>query len=436
MFLELSSHPTLLKAIEQILQAGGIRGWAFGSCWRHEDDRACLLSTAARLFELGFNPPWPASSRGDDEAAVTPAPPVVLSLSGKTEAALRDQAGRLRAHLEARPQSALADVAHSLAATRTRFDHRAAIVGSDRAAIAEALQALSQGRPAGRVVTGKGTSGKVAFVFPGQGTQWAAGWRARCWRRRRCSGRAVEACDRRCAGAATRRCWSCARGGGGGGAGDRVDVVQPALFAVMVSLAAVWRGLGVACAVVGHSQGEIAAAIVAGALTLEDAARVVALRSRAPGAAGGQGAMAAVELSGGRATAAVGWGDRAVDRGGERRGVDAGSGTAAAIDALLAELAAAQVFARKVRVDYASHWGRRWTRCARSWGASSRSASAPGRSIPLYSTVAAARARGRGAGRRRTGIATCASRSAASGPRRGSRRTGPRLRRGEPAPGA
>ena len=78
---------------------------------------------------------------------------------------------------------------------------------------------------------------------------------------------------------------------------DRVDVVQPALFAVMVSLAATWRAYGVEPdAVVGHSQGEIAAACVAGALPLADAARVVALRSRALAALAGRGGMVSVPL--------------------------------------------------------------------------------------------------------------------------------------------
>ncbi|MGN5637918.1 acyltransferase domain-containing protein, partial [Streptomyces sp. AC154] len=78
---------------------------------------------------------------------------------------------------------------------------------------------------------------------------------------------------------------------------ERVDVVQPALWAVMVSLAEVWRSVGVVPdAVVGHSQGEIAAACVAGALSLSDAARVVALRSQAIGVLAGRGGMVSVAL--------------------------------------------------------------------------------------------------------------------------------------------
>src|SRR5581483_4305205 len=79
---------------------------------------------------------------------------------------------------------------------------------------------------------------------------------------------------------------------------DRVDVVQPVLFAVMVSLAALWRSYGVEpAAVIGHSQGEIAAAYVAGALSLDDAARIVALRSRALLALSGQGGMVSIPVS-------------------------------------------------------------------------------------------------------------------------------------------
>ena len=93
---------------------------------------------------------------------------------------------------------------------------------------------------------------------------------------------------------------------------DRADVVQPALWAVMVSLAAVWQAAGVVPdAVVGHSQGEIAAACVAGILSLEDAARVVALRSRALMALAGRGGMVSVAEPAARVRERIGrWGDR------------------------------------------------------------------------------------------------------------------------------
>ncbi|WP_189895433.1 acyltransferase domain-containing protein, partial [Streptomyces canarius] len=93
---------------------------------------------------------------------------------------------------------------------------------------------------------------------------------------------------------------------------ERVDRVQPVLWAVMVSLAALWRSYGVEPdAVVGHSQGEIAAACVAGALSLEDAAMVVALRSRALGALAGRGAMMFVAMAADAVRERVaGWGGR------------------------------------------------------------------------------------------------------------------------------
>src|SRR5204862_7905893 len=125
-------------------------------------------------------------------------------------------------------------------------------------------------------------AGKLAFVFPGQGSQWPG------------MARALIAS----APAFREQMKACARAFGASLPDlDRAEMVQPALFATMVSLAALWRSLGVAPdAVVGHSQGEVAAAFVAGALSLEDAARVVAVRSRVAAALTGQGAMAAVEL--------------------------------------------------------------------------------------------------------------------------------------------
>ncbi|WP_037886683.1 acyltransferase domain-containing protein, partial [Streptomyces sp. NRRL S-646] len=138
---------------------------------------------------------------------------------------------------------------------------------------------------------------------------------------------------------------------------DRVDVVQPLLFVTMVSLARLWRSRGVRPdAVVGHSQGEIAAACVAGGLSLEDAARVVVLRSRAITALAGRGGMASVLLPvaeveerlarwEGRVSVAAVNGPASV----------VVSGDAGAVGELVAEWSAAGVQARQIPVDYASH---------------------------------------------------------------------------------
>src|SRR5262249_35250915 len=98
---------------------------------------------------------------------------LALVVSAKTEAALFAQAARLCEHLKAHADLALADVAYSLAATRTHFEHRAAIVGHDRAALLDALNALAKHRIAPNMAYGKAKpEGKLVFVFPGQGSQW------------------------------------------------------------------------------------------------------------------------------------------------------------------------------------------------------------------------------------------------------------------------
>ena len=144
---------------------------------------------------------------------------------------------------------------------------------------------------------GRGKADSAAgtvFVFPSQGSQWAE--------------KAVELLDSAPAFAEQMRLcdaalaefvdWSLlgvVRGSVGSPSLDRVDVVQPVLFAAMVSLAAHWRALGIEPdAVLGHSQGEIAAAYVAGGVSLRDAAKVVTLRSKAIGAIAGAGGMVSV----------------------------------------------------------------------------------------------------------------------------------------------
>ena len=216
-------------------------------------------------------------------------------LSAKSASALAEQAARLRRFVEQHPDVDPHDVAYSLVTTRALFDHRAVVVGADRDELLSGLAAIASGAPAPNVVTGNAAAtGGTVFVFPGQGSQW--------------TGMAVELLDSAPAFADQMRLcdtafaefvdWSlleAVRGGAGAPDLDRVDVVQPVLFAVMVSLAAQWRALGIQPdAVLGHSQGEIAAAYVAGALSLRDAAKVVTLRSRAISAIAGTGGMVSI----------------------------------------------------------------------------------------------------------------------------------------------
>ncbi|GLZ36479.1 type I polyketide synthase [Actinokineospora sp. NBRC 105648] len=276
---------------------------------------------------------------------------IPITLSARTEQALRGQAGALRAHLTT-TQVSLADLAFSLVTARSTFEHRAVVVAEDRDGLAEALAALAEGTPHPAVVVGKAAQTKVAFVFPGQGSQWA--------------GMALALLDssplfrarfEQCAHALAPHIDFVPVEALKSGALERVEVVQPLLWAVMVSLAELWRAHGVVpSAVVGHSQGEIAAACVSGALSLADAAAVVALRSRALVELAGKGGMVSVPLAEEQVRTRIApWGERisvaAVN--GPRSVVV--SGEPGALDELMVELTADNIRARRVPVDYASH---------------------------------------------------------------------------------
>ncbi|WP_327028036.1 SDR family NAD(P)-dependent oxidoreductase [Micromonospora sp. NBC_01740] len=300
-----------------------------------------------------------AGSAPDADAAATPTEAYALPwlLSARTPEALAGQARRLREHLAERPDQRPLDVAWSLATSRSTFDSRAVLVGASPDQVAAALDALAEGRPDPAVTRGEARPvGRCVFVFPGQGSQWL-GMGLDLLDQAPVFAERMAACD-----AALRPYldWSLLdvlRQVPGAPGLDEVDVVQPALFAMMVSLAELWRSYGVQpAAVVGHSQGEIAAACVAGVLSLPDAARVVALRSRALRALAGHGAMASVALPADTVR------DR-IARFGDRISVAAVNGPAAvvvsgepqAVEELLAELAGEQARVRRIAVDYASH---------------------------------------------------------------------------------
>jgi acyl transferase domain-containing protein/NADP-dependent 3-hydroxy acid dehydrogenase YdfG/acyl carrier protein len=281
------------------------------------------------------------------EESNTDTPMVPWVLSAKTPTALRAQADRLMALLTSDPDLRPVDVAYSLATTRAALDHRAVVAGEDRdQALRELATVTGDSLPAD-------VTGRTVFVFPGQGTQWVG-----------MGASLLETCPVfaesmvECADALAEFVdWSLLEVIRGGSL-DRVDVVQPASFAVMVSLARVWQSWGVRPdAVVGHSQGEIAAAHVAGALSLRDAARVVALRSKAIAhGLAGLGGMMSLALSEQDAQVLIEeYGDRleiaAVN--GPTSTVVAGEPDA--LDELQAVCDADEVRAKRISVDYASH---------------------------------------------------------------------------------
>ncbi|MDT5031056.1 MAG: candicidin polyketide synthase FscB, partial [Actinoplanes sp.] len=296
------------------------------------------------------------------EAEPGPATALPWVLSAKSAPALRDQAARLAAFLRGNEHLHPADIGYTLATARTAMEHRGAIVATDRDGYLRGLDALAEGGIAPGLVEGTaagwadGADG-VVFVFPGQGAQWAA-----------MAAELIESSPvfaeriRECATALSRYVdWSLLgvlRGADDAPPLDRVDVVQPVLFAMMVSLAEVWRGHGVQpTAVVGHSQGEIAAACVAGALSLDDAARVVALRSRIIARdLAGRGGMVSVAQSAAETRDRIGrWADRLsiATVNGPRAVVVAGEPDA--LTELIADCEQDGVRAKRVPVDYASH---------------------------------------------------------------------------------
>ncbi|WP_304453835.1 type I polyketide synthase [Nocardiopsis sp. YSL2] len=302
-------------------------------------------------------PPPPKADRSGAITGETALDPVPWVLSARSEEALRAQASALHHFVSARPGLLAQDVGLSLARTRAVFEHRAVIFasGGSEARELEAVRADRAAGSAGRA--------RPVMVFPGQGGQWqgmarellddnSSLARAFATRLRECERALDPYVD-----------WSLTRVLRGEpqsppltGTDARVDVIQPVLWAVMVSLARAWAELGVEpAAVIGHSQGEIAAACVAGILTLEDAARVVALRSRALTALAGSGGMASLGLSPDRAEALAAADPElhlAAVNGPESVVV---SGTPEAVRRAVEHCADAGVHGSLVDVDYASH---------------------------------------------------------------------------------
>ncbi|WP_443678167.1 SDR family NAD(P)-dependent oxidoreductase [Nocardia spumae] len=355
---ELAPGPNL-ESPTPLVDRGGLRAVTEGGTWPAADIRRAGVSSfgtdGSAVHVIVEQPPAPVS------AAVTGATgPVAWVLSARSEEGVRAQAARLREWLLRHPEHAVGDVAHALLTTRAQLEWRGGVAGRDREELLAGLAALADPvAPAVAIepVLGRAGQRRVAFVFPGNGTQWE-GMALGLLDSGGVFAESIADCQVALAPYVDWSLTAVLRRESGAPALDRVDVVQPALFAVMVSLARMWQAAGVEPdVVIGHSHGEIAAAHIAGGLSLPDAARVVALRSRA----------LADELAGHGGMAAIGLGADAVRERlrvhGDRLTLAAVNGPAqcvvsgavAALAEFLAECSRDGVWTRRVPIDYASH---------------------------------------------------------------------------------
>ncbi|WP_275657259.1 type I polyketide synthase [Streptomyces sp. F-1] len=301
----------------------------------------------------------------DDRRPAEPVVPAVpgprlLVLSARSAAALRRLAGAYADHLGpggAGREQALADICATAATRRDAGPHRLWATGTSHDELAAVLRALAAGEQSPHGGVGEaGFSGprRAVFVFSGQGSQWLGMGRDLL-----ASNEAFRTTLRACDQAIREELdWSVEelltadadRFPGG------VEIVQPALWAVQVALAAAWRDLGVAPEMcVGHSMGEVAAACVSGALSLRDAAAVICRRSRLMRRVAGGGAMLVVELSADRAREAVSRIPSVCVAAENSPTCTVLAGDPEALAELTARLEADGVLCRPVNVDVASH---------------------------------------------------------------------------------
>jgi amino acid adenylation domain-containing protein/non-ribosomal peptide synthase protein (TIGR01720 family) len=300
-----------------------------------------------------------------EEAPAQPAPagqtasgPLLIPLSARGPRAL---AARARAWLDALPGAAtarLADVAYTAAVRRTHLADRLAVVARTAGELAEALDAFLRGEPHAALASRSRPAAarrRLVLVFPGHGA-WVPETGRQLLDGEPVFRAALERCDtavRRCGGPSP---LAALAGGGALTEPEWTAVHQPLCFSFQVALAALWRSWGIAPdAVLGHSLGEVAAACVAGALDLDDAARVVVERSRAVAPARGHGGMMVAELPPEAAHELIAGHPGLAFAGSNSPGSSLLSGAREALDEALEALSRRGVFARRVRLDYASH---------------------------------------------------------------------------------
>ncbi|MFY1676910.1 acyltransferase domain-containing protein [Streptomyces sp. WMMC905] len=319
--IELSPHPVLLRPVAETLAGRGVT--CLPSLRRGVDDDRSLLAALGALHVAGHPvaadalvtgargrhaPPGPRGATGpavtdpvEGDDTCRPRPwPTLVPVTAHSPEALRDTCRELAGHVERDPDLRTSDLGHTLATRRTPLAHRAVLLASDRREVLRCLARAGAEEPHPDVVRGRDTGGgdrRVAFVFSGSGAHWVGMGREllrwhegfREW---------MAECDRAVAEVAGWSVLDALAAPLESSRLDEMDIQQPVLFALQVCLARLWRSLGVEpSAVVGHSIGEVAAAVAGGALSLADGARVTVVRSHLMQHKAVEGAMIAVEAS-------------------------------------------------------------------------------------------------------------------------------------------
>ncbi|GAA3732118.1 acyl transferase domain-containing protein/acyl carrier protein [Spinactinospora alkalitolerans] len=297
----------------------------------------------------------PAAHGGESSAGRA----LLLPLSARRPSALRELAGAYLSLLsEEASAPRLLDLCHSAATRRQHDEARLAVVADSAEGMADAFRGHLDGTHTGAVRTADEAPAEppgVVMVFPGQGGQWP-GMGRELMETEPVFAASMAQCDEAIRAETGWSVIELLEDGDPERFGE-LDVVQPALWAMEVSLASLWRSWGVRPrAVIGHSMGEAAAAVVAGALTVPDAAAVICRRSRIAKRLAGHGAMGWVELPEADVqTALSGYGTRVSVAACNSPRSTVISGAPDAVDELLAGFEGRGVFCRRINVDFASH---------------------------------------------------------------------------------
>lgn len=374
-FLEVGPHPVLAAAIEDSSKAFEADTLVLVSNKREEDEYEHLFNSVAQFYTLGKAINWqniypdtvnllelPAEiTENHQSPAVTTYQAHLLTISAHNQPTLQTLAKAYLNLLEEKREKlfSLSDFCYTANVHRTAHDYRLAIAGSSTSEFIEKLQAFSDKQTAPAMYSGQKFPGrklKLAFIFCGQGPQWWAMGRELI-NQDKLFRSVIEECDKEISQYSD---WSLLTELLASEEQSRIfhtEITQPAIFAIQIALAKLWESWGITpSAVIGHSMGEVAAAYIAGALTLAEAIKVIFYRGKIMQQTHGQGNMAVIWKTLEETQALLAEYDNKLSIGAQNSpNHTVVSGDPTALADLLEKLSKQDVFFRKLRVEYAFH---------------------------------------------------------------------------------